>query len=111
MGRLRFVTLSVLVVSLAACVRAPPRAPEVPPPVPSPPSAPAAPPAPPAPLPGGASPPPPAVNLSGFPPEYRRGYGDGCASARSGGTAKSQGSGQYAMGWSDGYRYCDRTRR
>jgi hypothetical protein len=50
------------------------------------------------------------VNLSGFPPEYKRGYGEGCAAARAGGPSATKGSGQYAVGWSDGYRYCARVR-
>ena len=33
------------------------------------------------PLPANVEPPPPAVNLSGFPLPYRQGYADGCASA------------------------------
>ena len=34
------------------------------------------------PIPANVEPPPPAVNLSGFPLPYRQGYADGCASAK-----------------------------
>jgi hypothetical protein len=96
---------AVLALLAAACVESPVRAPqpEVPvvaPPPPQPPPASATPP----------SAPPPAVNLSGFPPEYKRGYGEGCAAARAGVPSATKGSGQFAVGWSDGYRYCARVR-
>jgi hypothetical protein len=59
----------------------------------------------------GASAPVPNVNLAGFPPEYRKAYGDGCAHARSGGAvsgapAFAQGAQQAAQGWRDGFDYC-----
>ncbi len=48
-----------------------------------------------------------SINLSGFPPEFRRGFSDGCSTARASGSAKRPPSeGQYAVGWQDGYDYC-----
>lgn len=102
----RVVVAALAALLVAACAQAPQRAPGVPePPVIAPP-----PPAPSVPVPPASSAPPPAVNLSGFPAEYKRGYGDGCAAARAGGSAATKGSGQYAIGWSDGHRYCARQR-
>ena len=51
------------------------------------------------------------VNLSGFPAEFRKGYTDGCSSAR--GSRVRDGSRfkddpQYASGWRDGYDICSR---
>ncbi|MEP7205619.1 MAG: hypothetical protein ABI920_01675 [Casimicrobiaceae bacterium] len=61
------------------------------------------------PLPRTAEPPPPKVNLSGFPLAYRQGYADGCASA-SGPERKDAGrfasDGNYGMGWQDGIALC-----
>ncbi len=56
-----------------------------------------------------AEPPPPAVNLSGFPLAYRQGYADGCASAA--GTerqdrARYAADGNYRTGWQDGRAIC-----
>jgi hypothetical protein len=56
-------------------------------------------------------PPPPKVNLAGFPPAFRDGYADGCQSAKPG-AAQRRDEGrfahdrQYAMGWRDGYDIC-----
>jgi hypothetical protein len=54
-------------------------------------------------------PPPPAINLSGFPLPYRQGYADGCASA-SGAERKDAvrfaGDGNYRTGWQDGVALC-----
>ena len=54
-------------------------------------------------------PPAPAVNLSGFPLEYRQGYADGCASAT--GPARKDAArfgadGNYRTGWQDGLALC-----
>ena len=54
-------------------------------------------------------PPPPPVNLQGFPPTYRLGFGDGCATAR--GTdqkdaARFSTDGNYRTGWQDGVAQC-----
>jgi hypothetical protein len=54
-------------------------------------------------------PPPPPVNLQGFPPTYRLGFGDGCATAR--GTdqkdaARFSADGNYRTGWQDGVAQC-----
>jgi hypothetical protein len=74
-------------------------------------SAPPAPPAPPKPaVPAPyVEPPPPPVNLQGFPPTYRLGFGDGCATAR--GTDKKDpvrfgNDGNYRVGWEDGLAQC-----
>ena len=54
-------------------------------------------------------PPPPAVNLSGFPLPYRQGYADGCASL-TGPERKDAGrfaaDGNYRTGWQDGFALC-----
>lgn len=51
------------------------------------------------------------VNLSGFPPAFKEGYADGCASAR-GPTTRSESrfksDQQYASGWRDGLDICKR---
>ncbi|MBI2320312.1 MAG: hypothetical protein HYY28_12860 [Betaproteobacteria bacterium] len=54
---------------------------------------------------------PGSVNLSGFPPAFREGYADGCASVR--GTQKRserrfKSDQQYANGWRDGFDICRR---
>ncbi len=54
-------------------------------------------------------PPPPAVNLSGFPLLYRQGYADGCASAN--GPERKDATrfgvdGNYRTGWTDGLALC-----
>lgn len=60
------------------------------------------------------SPPPaPAVNLSGYPPEFRQGYADGCASAKSNAArkrddARFKSDANYAQGWRDGNDICGR---
>jgi hypothetical protein len=63
------------------------------------------------PLPSNVEPPPPNVNLSGFPLTYRQGYADGCASA--GGTERKDttrfaADGNYRTGWQDGLAICRR---
>jgi hypothetical protein len=54
-------------------------------------------------------PPAPAINLSGFPLEYRQGYADGCASA-TGAERKDAATfrldGNYRTGWQDGLALC-----
>lgn len=48
-----------------------------------------------------------SINLSGFPPEYRRGFTEGCAAARANDASRRpKGDGQYTVGWSDGFDYC-----
>ncbi len=74
---------------------------------PSEPAAPSSPAA--APAPRNVEPPPPNVNLSGFPLPYRQGYADGCASA--GGTERKDttrfaAEGNYRTGWQDGLALC-----
>ena len=61
------------------------------------------------PLPSTVEPPPPAVNLSGFPLPYRQGYADGCASAtgrEQKDAARFTGDGNYRTGWMDGRALC-----
>lgn len=63
------------------------------------------------PLPRNAEPPPPAINLSGFPLPYRQGYADGCASA--GGVVHKDAprfaaDPNYRTGWQDGVALCRR---
>jgi hypothetical protein len=91
-----------LIVALAGCATVPPAAPDsgttpAPAPIPAP-----------APKPY-VEPPPPPVNLQGFPPTYRLGFGDGCATAR--GTeqkdlARFTADGNYRTGWQDGVAQC-----
>jgi hypothetical protein len=48
-----------------------------------------------------------SINLSGFPPEFRKGFTDGCSAARRGSDAsRPKPEGQYAVGWRDGFDYC-----
>jgi hypothetical protein len=48
-----------------------------------------------------------SVNLSGFPPEFRRGFTDGCAAVRANESAqRPKGEAQYVAGWQDGFDYC-----
>ena len=61
------------------------------------------------PLPRQAEPPPPAVNLSGFPLPYRQGYADGCASATGAerkDAARFTADMNYRTGWQDGLALC-----
>lgn len=51
------------------------------------------------------------ANLSGFPPEFRQGYADGCASAkgpRVRDDKRFSEQPQYASGWRDGLDICKR---
>jgi len=53
-----------------------------------------------------------SVNLSGFPPEYKRGFAAGCEYARSASGRSAQpakGDASLVQGWKDGRDYC-RTR-
>jgi hypothetical protein len=55
----------------------------------------------------------PDVNLAGFPPEFRAGYSDGCASVnapRRRDEARFKADANYAQGWRDGYDICRRRR-
>lgn len=48
-----------------------------------------------------------SINLSGFPPEFRRGFSDGCAAARANDpSSRPKSQGPYVVGWSDGFDYC-----
>ena len=49
------------------------------------------------------------INLSGFPPEYKRGFGAGCDNAKdaSGRSAlRPKGDASFVQGWQDGVDYC-----
>jgi len=88
-----------IVVAIAACATVSPPAPVAPVSPPAPPPAPAP----------YVEPPPPPVNLQGFPPSYRLGFGDGCATGR--GTEKKDpvrfgNDGNYRVGWQDGLAQC-----
>jgi hypothetical protein len=90
---------SILLAFLAGCASVSPA------PAPPAPTAPAKP----APY---VEPPPPPVNLQGFPPSYRLGFGDGCATGR-GTTEKKDpvrfsNDGSYRVGWQDGLAQCRR---
>jgi hypothetical protein len=100
----------IAVLLVAACATTTPVSREQPtvtvPPLETPPTAPL-PQAPP--LPRNLEPPPPKLNLSGFPLPYRQGYADGCASA--GGAerkdaARYSSDMNYRTGWSDGRALC-----
>jgi hypothetical protein len=50
-----------------------------------------------------------SINLSGFPPEYKRGFAAGCENAKdaSGGSAqRPKGDASFVQGWQDGADYC-----
>ena len=56
-------------------------------------------------------PPPPNVNLSGFPLAYRQGYADGCASSASverKDASRFATDANYRTGWTDGRALCGR---
>lgn len=96
--RTLLVVACALAVAVAGCATAPPG---TTPATPSTPTTPAAPPQ--------AEPPPPPVNLQGFPLAYRQGFGDGCATAR--GTERKDNTrfgndGNYRVGWQDGVAQC-----
>jgi len=101
MSLIRFAS-GLLLAVLAGCATVPPQ-------VPGAPATPAAvPQAAPVPKPY-VEPPPPPVNLQGFPPTYRLGFGDGCATAH--GTdqkdaARFSADGNYRTGWQDGVAQC-----
>jgi hypothetical protein len=50
-----------------------------------------------------------SINLSGFPPEYKRGFNAGCASLNNGfgvpRTLRTKGA-LFVQGWRDGVDYC-----
>ncbi len=49
------------------------------------------------------------INLSGYPPAFRDGFADGCASvdaARRRDDARFKSDANYATGWRDGYSIC-----
>jgi len=105
--------IAVALLALAGCATTPPGgAPDASRPdaaVPGTPGAAPPPAAPPAPSPRNVEPPPPKMNLSGFPLPYRQGYADGCASA-SGPERKDvsrfSADMNYRTGWTDGLGLC-----
>ena len=57
-----------------------------------------------------------SVNLSGYPPEFRAGYQDGCESSkRTVGQTRDENrfkhDPQYASGWRDGYDICGKRKK
>jgi len=102
--RVTRVVAAIAAMLVAGCTAVGPReAPVAPTPTPSQP-APSAPT-----VPRDAEPPPPKVNLSGFPLQYRQGYADGCASV--GGVehkdaARFSSDMNYRTGWTDGRALC-----
>jgi hypothetical protein len=57
------------------------------------------------------NPPAPAVNLAGYPPAFRAGYADGCASvdgAKKRDETRFKSDATYAQGWQDGNDICRR---
>jgi hypothetical protein len=86
---------------LGGCATVGPQGPTVPSPSQPLPSAPT--------VPRNAEPPPPKVNLSGFPLPYRQGYADGCASADGAehkDAARFSADMNYRTGWTDGKALC-----
>ena len=49
-----------------------------------------------------------SLNLAGFPPEYQRGFREGCAVVGSGKPTPPSGDAQLVQGWRDGFSYCTR---
>jgi hypothetical protein len=101
MSLIRFASIFLFAAVAGCATVAPPPATPIPSGAPSPAPAPA-----PKPY---VEPPPPPVNLQGFPPTYRLGFGDGCATAR--GTeqkdvARFAADGNYRTGWQDGVAQC-----
>jgi hypothetical protein len=48
-----------------------------------------------------------SINLSGFPPEYKRGFASGCDSAKATGSGpRPKGDASFVQGWQDGVDYC-----
>ena len=89
-----------LVFTIAGCAQVATR----PAPEPPPPARPAA-----KPIAPTAEPPPPGINLSGFPLPYRQGYADGCASAKGAerkDATRFADDGNYRTGWQDGLSLC-----
>jgi len=48
-----------------------------------------------------------SLNLSGYPPEFRNGFTQGCDAAKNNDrSSKPKGDSQFAVGWNDGFEYC-----
>jgi hypothetical protein len=47
-----------------------------------------------------------SINLSGFPPEYKRGFAAGCEYARNASGQYPKGDAALVQGWKDGKDYC-----
>jgi hypothetical protein len=52
-----------------------------------------------------------SINLSGFPPEYKRGYTTGCESAHDSASIRPKGTESFAQGWQDGVATAARANR
>ena len=54
----------------------------------------------------------PSLNLSGYPPQFKEGFAEGCQAAKEGSRhrdeARFKSDTQYAAGWRDGYSVCQR---
>ena len=51
-----------------------------------------------------------SINLQGFPPEYRQGFTDGCATVGGASSPKPAGEPNYVQGWQDGFKHCTNRR-
>jgi hypothetical protein len=49
-----------------------------------------------------------SINLSGVPPEYKRGFGAGCETTKDAGppAQRPKGDASFVQGWQDGVDYC-----
>jgi hypothetical protein len=50
-----------------------------------------------------------SINLSGFPPEYKRGFAAGCENAKDApgrASPRPKGDASFVQGWQDGVDYC-----
>jgi hypothetical protein len=50
-----------------------------------------------------------SINLSGFPPEYKRGFAAGCEKAKDApgrAATRPKGEASFVQGWQDGVDYC-----
>jgi hypothetical protein len=52
-----------------------------------------------------------SINLSGFPPEYKRGYTAGCESAHDSASIRPKGTESFAQGWQGGLATAARANR
>jgi hypothetical protein len=55
---------------------------------------------------GGAKPPPPPYNLSGYSAGFKEGYADACAKPARRNAERFKSDADYSMGWNDGESVC-----